>query len=120
MAGKAVGTLLGASAVCFAILLAVFGAAGWRSVLLGSLGPLAAALGTWLAVRRTHQRTPGAVPGVLIKLFGAKLVAVAAYLAFVLLLLIEEPVAFVVSFTCQYILLHVVQAVCLRRLAAAG
>lgn len=88
------------------------------AVILGMPGPLGAALVTWRVVERTHARAPERVSGIMIKLFGAKLVLFAAYIAAVVLLLASGNVAFVVSFTCHYILLHAMEAVYLRRLFA--
>jgi hypothetical protein len=56
------------------------------------------------------------VPGVLIKLFGAKMLLVAAYVVIVMSLLPGARVLFVASFTVQYVLLHVMEAFFLRRL----
>jgi hypothetical protein len=92
---------------------------GW-AVALGTAGPLAAALATWFVVERTHARAPGQVSGVMIRLFGAKLVLFGGYVAAVVLLLSAGTTAFVVSFTCQYILLHGLEAAFLRRLFAGG
>ena len=107
-----------ASLACGAGLLLVVGPGEYRAVALGTLGPLAAALGTWIAVKGTHDRTPERVSGLMVKLFGAKLVLFAAYIAAVVLLLDAGNIAFVASFTCQYVLLHVTEALYLRRLFA--
>lgn len=110
--------LIAAGGLCALLLRAAAGPGTTAAVVLGTVGPLLGGVATWLAVRRTHARAPAEVPGLMIKLFGAKLVGFAAYVAFVLLVVLQETTVFVVSFTCQYILLHLVQAVYLRRLFA--
>lgn len=120
MAAKPLIRMTAAGAVLCTGLWLAGGPGTGGAVLLGMLGPLAAAVGTWTIVERTHARAPERVSGVMIKLFGAKLVLFAAYVAAVVLLLASGNVAFVVSFTCHYILLHVMEAVYLRRLFAGG
>lgn len=107
-----------AAAVCCSVLWLFAGPANRGAVVLGMLGPLVAAVATWIAVERMHARAPEQVSGLMIKLFGAKLVLFAGYVAGVVLLLAAGNVAFVVSFTCHYILLHAMEAVYLRRLFA--
>lgn len=105
-----------ASAVCAAVTAAMTGAA--VSVLLGALAPLVAALGTWIAVQQAHRQAPARVSGLMVKLFGAKMVFFGACVAAAILLVRVEPVPFAASFTAQYILLHVMEAWYLRRLFA--
>jgi hypothetical protein len=120
MAAQAVAVMAGASVACSAALLLMYRAPGGRgAVLLGMAGPLAAAVSAWLLVARTHRRAPAQVAALMIKLFAAKLVLFGAYVAAVVMRL--EPgnvVAFVVSFTAHYILLHLMEALYLRRLFA--
>jgi hypothetical protein len=120
MAANPVARLVAASAACFVLVLLVSGLETIAAVLFGMLGPLAVAVGTWVAVERTHTRAPERVAGLMITLFGAKMIGIGAYVAAVLLVLSAHRVTFVVSFTCQYILLHLIEAFCLRRLFAAG
>jgi len=118
MAANPLIRMTAAAAVLCAGLWIAAGRGNGGAVALGMLGPLAAALVTWFIVERTHARAPAQVSGVMIKLFGAKLVLFAAYVAAVVLLLASGNTAFVVSFTCHYILLHVMEAWYLRRLFA--
>ena len=120
MAAQPVAWMAATGLACGLLLRVFTGPGSTWPVVLGTVGPLAAAMGTWLVVARVFVRAPAQVPGVMIKLFGAKLLLFAAYIATVVLLLLDETTAFVVSFTCQYILLHAVQAVYLRRLLAGG
>ena len=111
-----------AAAVCWAILATLSGGPHVTVVTLGMLGPLAGAVVSWILVERTQLRAPEQVSGVLIKLFAAKMLLFGAFVVVVATLFPEGRVAFVVSFTCHYVLLHVMEALYLRRLfsAAAG
>lgn len=109
-----------AAAACLLLLLAATDRPVYGAVLLGVPGPLAAAIGSWAMLTRVHARTPERVSAVMIKLFAAKMVLFGAYVAAVVRLLDSGTAAFVVSFTCQYILLHLVEAMYLRRLFTAG
>jgi hypothetical protein len=104
------------SVVCWLVLLAVVGLQNAVAALVGAAGPLLGALGTWRIVERTHVRAPERTSGVMIKLFAAKMLLFGAYVVAVVLLLPDWTTVFVVSFTSQYILLHVMEAVFLRRL----
>lgn len=112
--------MAGASVACSAALVLMLpGEDGRGAVLVGMAGPLAAAASTWVLVVRVHQRAPDQVSAVMIKLFAAKLVLFGAYVAVaVTQLSAGDVVPFVVSFTCHYILLHLMEALYLRRLFA--
>jgi hypothetical protein len=108
-----------ASVACLAVLSLVMGPESRGAVLLGSLAPLAAAVGTWIVVERLHARKPEQVSGAMIKLLAAKMLFFGAYVAAAVTLLPLSVRAFVVSFISQYIMLHVIEALFLRRLFAA-
>lgn len=117
----AVSPLVGmtvASAVCGGVLLLLLD--DRAGVLLGLLGPLAAALGTWIVVERAHAREPARVSAAMIVLFGVKMVLYPPYVVAVVLLLEAGSTAFVVSFTCQMVLLYGLEARYLRRLFAGA
>lgn len=116
MAAPPLAVLTGASVLCAAVVAGVFGRPDLPAVLLGVPGPLAAAVATWVLVHRAHQRAPEGVSALMVKLFGAKLVFFGAYVAVAVSALPRGAVAFVVSFTSQYILLHLLEALALRRL----
>jgi hypothetical protein len=105
-----------ASVACAGAGLVLFGAGARWAVLLGMIGPLAVAAGSWTLVQRTQVRAPARVPGLMIKLFAGKMVVVGGYVAAVVLFLPVRPVPFVASFTAQYALLHMMEAWYLRRL----
>jgi hypothetical protein len=120
MASHPVAQMAAASVACLAAVLVATGAAAPVAVIAGMAAPLAAAIVTWLLVERTHRRAPAGVSGVMIKLFGAKLVLIGAYVAAVVTMLDAGVVPFVVSFVAHYLLLHVMEAVSLRRLLLGG
>jgi hypothetical protein len=91
-----------------------------RAIALGVLGPFAAAAGAWVVMTRAHERAPERLTAVMIRLFGLKMVLFGAYVAAVVILLPAGRLGFIVSFTSAYILLHVMEALYLRRLLAAG
>lgn len=71
-------------------------------------------------MERVHRREPAGTSPAMIKLFAAKMVFFGVYVAGVVMLLRVPTRAFVVSFTSQYIMLHFMEAIFLRRLFAAG
>ncbi len=75
-------------------------------VLWGMLGPLAVAIGTWLAVERAKRQKP----------FAGKMVFFGAYVAVMLRVLRLRPAPFVISFTGFFIILYLMEALYLRRL----
>jgi len=89
-------------------------------VLCGMLGPLAAAVLSWVLAERQYRQRPEALTSLMIVLFGAKLVFFAAYVTVMLRLLLLRPIPFVVSFTIYFIVLHLIEALYLRRLFWRG
>jgi hypothetical protein len=87
---------------------------------LGMLGPLAAALASWIAIKRQFTKRPEELTGQLIKAFAAKMVFYPAYVSVLIKLGSVRPVPFVVSFLSYFVLLHVVEAIGLHRLQRAG
>jgi hypothetical protein len=67
-----------------------------------------------------HARSPEQVSGAMIKLFGAKLILFGAYATLAVVLMPTGRIVFIVSFVTHYILLHMTEAVYLRRLFAVG
>lgn len=116
MASHPVARMACAGAACWVAVSLAAGADGRLAVLLGLLGPLAVAIGSWMVLERTHRRAPAQVPAALIKLFAAKIALIGAFVAAVAILLPAGRTAFAVSFTCHYVLLHAMEAWYLRRL----
>ena len=86
----------------------------------GMLGPLVSALATWIVAFRTYVVAPERLTGVMVIGFGVKVVFFAAYLVAMLRGLGLRPITFVVSFAAFFIVLHVIEALFLKRLFVAG
>jgi hypothetical protein len=89
-------------------------------IALGMIGPLAAAVATWVLVARTYRNHPERLTPLMIQAFAAKMVFFGGYVVVMLKALPIRPVAFVVSFTSYFIALHLTEALCMRRLFARG
>jgi hypothetical protein len=112
--------MVAASVIGCGALSLVMGPESRSAVLLGSVGPLVAAVATWIVVERLHARKPDQVSNAMIKLLAAKMLFFGAYVASAVLFLQLPARAFVVSFTSQYIMLHFIEALQLRRLFAGS
>ena len=88
------------------------------AVWLGMLGPLVATLCAMVAMHRAYRRSPASLTGVMIKAFIAKMVFFGGYVALVVKAGWVRPVPFAVSFTCYFLVLHMIEAFRLRRLFA--
>ena len=86
------------------------------AVVLGIVGPLLVAGGSWVVAERTWRREPLRLTAVMMAAFAGKMVFFAAYVAFMLSVLSLRPVPFVASFTTSFIALHLAEALALRRL----
>jgi hypothetical protein len=109
-----------AGLICFTLVVVATGGRSPFAVLIGMIGPLTAAIASWILLERVHARSPEQVSGAMIKLFAAKLILFGAYAALAVLLMPTGRIVFVVSFVAHYILLHMAEAVYLRRLFAVG
>jgi hypothetical protein len=85
-------------------------------VLLGMVGPLAAAVGSWIAYERAHRSAPGRLTNVMITALAVKMVFFGGYVGVMLRGLDLRPVPFIVSFAAYFIALHTMEATFLRRL----
>lgn len=86
------------------------------AVVLGIVGPLLVAGGSWVVAERTWRREPERLTAVMMAAFAGKMVFFAAYVAFMLSVLSLRPVPFVASFTTSFIALHLAEALALKRL----
>lgn len=103
--------------------LVVAGLAGGQTslaVLFGMAGPLVVAGGSWVLVERAYRRSPARLTFVMASAFGGKLVFFGVYVSVVLSVLSVSVVPFVVSFTAYFLVLHLVEALWIRRLFAGG
>ena len=88
-------------------------------VAIGMAGPLVSACATWYFVERAHAASPQRVTSVLMAGFVAKMLFFGGLVGLVAVLGLR-PRPFVVSFAVYFIALHVLEAVCLRRLFASA
>jgi len=86
------------------------------AVLLGMLGPLLMAGGSWVLAERTYRERPQALMSVMIAAFAFKLVFFGAYVGLAIGVLRVQPVPFIVSFTTCFIALHLIEAFWMKRL----
>jgi hypothetical protein len=119
MASKPVTRMALAALGCSVVVSLAVGGRGPLAVLAGMLGPFAAAAVSWVLIERAHGRAPETASAAMVKLFGAKMLFFGGYVAAAVLLLPESRIPFIVSFVSHYILLHLVEALSLRRLFAA-
>ena len=111
--------MAGAGLGCWLAATVMFGAQTHVATLFGVLGPLAVAVVTWRLAERTYRRNPEALTGQMIAGFGGKMVFFGAYVAVMIKGLSQPAVPFVVSFTGSFIVLHLIEALALRRLFAS-
>lgn len=90
----------------------------WLEVLAGLLGPLVAAIGTWVLMARTYRRAPSELTRLMSAAFVGKMVFFGGYVAVMLRGLGLRPLPFVASFTGYLIVLYLVEALLMRRLFA--
>ena len=89
-------------------------------ILLGMVAPVGAGSVTLALVERTYRRDPARLTRLMIKAFAAKLVLFGVYVALVLGVAALRATPFVVSFTVFFVVLHLTEAVHLRRVFAEG
>ena len=107
--------MVGAALVSWLAITAVSRA--WHPELFwGMAGPLASAVGTWIAVVRTHATAPERLTAVMVTGFALKAVFFGAYVVVMLRVLAMRPIPFVVSFTGFFIALYAMEALFMRRL----
>ena len=86
------------------------------AVVFGLAGPLLVAIGSWKLAERTWRRDPTRLTAVMIAAFGGKLVFFGAYVAVMLSVFSLRPIPFIASFTTAFIVLHLAEALALKRL----
>jgi hypothetical protein len=89
-----------------------FGSAIW----FGMLAPLVVTCTSWMLTEHWFKRGPARLTSVMMTAFAGKLVFFAVYVGSVVGVLDVPPVPFVVSFTGYYIVLHMLEALWLKRL----
>jgi hypothetical protein len=113
---KPVAWMAGASLISWLLMRATSAGQGDPEVLFGMAGPLAGAVGSWLAYERAHRSAPGTLTNVMIAALAVKMVLFGGYFVVMLRGLDLRPVPFVVSFAAYFIALHAMEALFLRRL----
>jgi hypothetical protein len=108
------------SALSAAIVIVATGGRASAEILLGMFGPLLETSGSWLVAEAVFKSRPQRLTAVMITGFAGKLVFFGAYVAFMLKALSLRPVPFVASFTMYFVVLHLTEALALRRLFEAG
>jgi hypothetical protein len=86
------------------------------AVLLGMLGPLLVASGSWVLTERTYRERPQALMSVMVAAFAFKLVFFGAYVAVMIRVMALRPVPFIASFTGYLAGLWLLEALYLRHL----
>jgi len=86
------------------------------AVLLGMLGPLLIASGSWVLTERTYRERPQALMSVMVVAFAFKLVFFGAYVAVMIRVVALRPVPFIASFTGYLAGLYLMEALYLRQL----
>jgi len=113
-----VGWMAGLSLTGWLVATALLGRTVSGDVLLGMLGPLVIACGTWLLMERTYRRNPQQLTAVMVGAFAGKLAFFAAYVLVALRAAVVQPATFVASFTAYFIGLYAIEALYLKRLLA--
>ena len=109
---KPVLWLAAASVISATLLSPWFG----REVWLGMLGPLMVVSGTWVLTERVYKADPARVTPVVITAFAGKLVFFGAYVALAIGILGVQPMPFAASFTGYFVVLHMIEALLMKRL----
>jgi hypothetical protein len=117
---RAMWWMVGLSLISWLGILGLFGREVGLAALAGLVGPLAVAAVSWVLMERTFRRDPAALTRVILRAFIGKMIFFGAYVAVVLSAFSVRPVPFVASFTAYFIGLHLMEAICLRRLLAGG
>jgi hypothetical protein len=107
--------MIGGCAVAWTAAVGIWSEAVGLDVGLGLAGPLVAALGTWAMIARTAPADAGRLTRRLLGAFAAKIVFFGVFVAVAIRDFSVRPVAFVVSFTVSFVVLHAVEAMLLRR-----
>ena len=113
---NAVVAMAGASVASALVVGALVDPRARLAVLLGMVGPLLMATGSWVLTERTYHERPQAVMSVMIAAFAFKLVFFGAYVALMIRVVALRPVPFIASFTGYLAGLYLMEALYLRRL----
>jgi hypothetical protein len=115
---NAISWMVGPSVGSWLLVTALVGTEIGKDVLLGMLGPLAMACGSWLLMQRAYRSKPQQLTAVMMAAFGGKLIFFGAYVALMIRGVGLRPVPFITSFTAYFIGLYAIEAFLLKRLLA--
>ena len=113
---NAVVAMVGASVASALVIGALIDPRARLAVLLGMLGPLLVASGSWVLMERIYRERPQSLTSMMIAAFAFKLVFFGVYVAVLLRVVALRPVPFVASFTGYLAGLYLMEALYLRHL----
>ena len=113
---KPVAWMTGVSLTAWLLTRALADGRADTEVLFGMAGPLASAVGSWVAYERAHRVAPGRLTNVMMAALAVKMVFFGGYVVVMLRGFGLQPVPFIVSFAAYFIALHAMEAFFLRRL----
>lgn len=87
-------------------------------VLLGMAGPVVVGVGSLVLMDRTYKRSPELLTRLMVRAFLAKLVVFGLYMTGAVSMLSLDAIWFAGSFTAAFVVLHLAEAIHLRRLFA--
>ena len=90
------------------------------AIVLGMVGPLAATVGSWVAIEYAYRQDPLKVTGVMLRSWLSKALFFAAYLVAVIKGLGISGQPFAVSLASYFLVLHTIEAMLLKRLFAGA
>ena len=88
-------------------------------ILLGMIAPLLVSIFSIQFVKRANLASPKKLIGTLTKSFFIKMVLFALYFIIILTFYAFDPIPFVISFTCFFILFYIIEAIFLQKLIQA-
>jgi hypothetical protein len=106
---------MAAGSVCSALVLTAISSAG-PAIWMGMIAPLAVAAISWVAMERVYRTHPERLNAVMLRAFAVKLIFFGVYVTLAIRVVRVEPVAFVLSLAGYFIVLHLMEALWMKRL----
>jgi hypothetical protein len=119
MLSRPLAVMIGSSVASWAAVSALAGSAFNPELAFGMAAPLAGAAVSWRVVERTHAVAPERVTSVLVAGFAAKMIFFGLYIGLLGALWLR-PKPLVVAFGASFLVLHLIEAVYLRKLTNAA
>jgi hypothetical protein len=92
--------------------------AATKAIWFGIAGPVVLAGASWMVTARTWAKDKAALLPVMMRAFAVKAMVVVAYVVVVVKVMDARPMPFFLSFIATYLVTHLAEAICLRRLMA--